>query len=446
MATQTTNLNLTKPNINELYNVGVFNENFDKIDGAIGQKLSSLPSAMYNGGSPSTMIGTASVFQGVSAFSGYTAQHTITEPKCFSADPNGFKVLKSGTYLLLLHAHYNTSVSSVQMATQFYNYTKSAGVGSNMYNCNPTTWGLLSNHAIAHLDADDIIMVRFQKYSTATADWKPSSVRFSIFLLKDDAMENGVNAPGDLENVVTEKLLWTNPNPASGFAAQTVNLNLNNNTSIEEYDTIRVTFIDQASDLTYRFVEVPATIGNMGVANAIWNLSSTSNIYFVRRAFTLAETSITFKTGEYKSGGAMTTSNSTSNYIIPQKIYGIKKVTALDKGAILDDYVIERGTDGIWMWEKWNSGKAVCYGSYEDATITTGYISFAYPTNLFVDASKMYQFTTARYGSSDNRQPRVYFITDSASIENYTIYLRNASGGIPTGTFSAGVHTVGRWK
>lgn len=35
MATQTTNLNLTKPNINELYNVGVFNENFDKIDAAL---------------------------------------------------------------------------------------------------------------------------------------------------------------------------------------------------------------------------------------------------------------------------------------------------------------------------------------------------------------------------------------------------------------------------
>lgn len=26
------------------------------------------------------------------------------------------------------------------------------------------------------------------------------------------------------------------------------------------------------------------------------------------------------------------------------------------------DYVVEYGTDGIWTWEKWASGKAVCYG------------------------------------------------------------------------------------
>ena len=31
--------------------------------------------------------------------------------------------------------------------------------------------------------------------------------------------------------------------------------------------------------------------------------------------------------------------------------------------ADMADYIVERGTEGIWYWEKWASGKAVCYGT-----------------------------------------------------------------------------------
>lgn len=364
MATQTTNLNLTKPNINELYNVGVFNENFDKIDGAIGQKLSSLPSAIYNAGSPSTMVGTASVFQGVSAFSGYGAEHMFTEPGYFSADPNGFKVLKSGTYLLLLNAHYNTSANNVQMATQFFNYTKQSRTGSIVYNCSPVTWGALSNHVITHLDANDIIITQFQKYSTATADWRPSSVRFSIFLLKDDAMENGAYIPGDLEDVVTEKLLWTNPNPTASFGAQTVALDLSG------YESIRVEFTNYTSGI---IVEIDSGTRR---CCGIWNTENTSKTAFVVRGVGATPTGVYFDNATYKWGDSATTSLTENNYVKPTKIYGIKKVTALDKGTILEPpkevLVTLSCLKGQVSFIKWGNVVQVAYTSDTTASVPNG--------------------------------------------------------------------------
>ena len=37
--------------------------------------------------------------------------------------------------------------------------------------------------------------------------------------------------------------------------------------------------------------------------------------------------------------------------------------------AISADYIVERGVAGMWTWEKWNSGKAVCWGN-QSLTVT----------------------------------------------------------------------------
>lgn len=61
------------------------------------------------------------------------------------------------------------------------------------------------------------------------------------------------------------------------------------------------------------------------------------------------------------------------------------------------DYIVEQGTSDIWHWEKWASGKAVCYGSKSLGTVslttsmTTGVYSnsaaanttLSLPVNLF---------------------------------------------------------------
>lgn len=140
----------------------------------------------------------------------------------------------------------------------------------------------------------------------------PSNGRF------DCAMD--ANFTGKVTGIssVKRELLWSQTPVSTNAGSKTLSKDITN------YDVIQVVFVDQASDLTYRFVEVPATVGAMGVVNAIWNLSNTSNIYFLRRAFTLAASSVEFKIGEYKNSGSMTTARTAAGYLIPIEIYGIK--------------------------------------------------------------------------------------------------------------------------
>lgn len=63
--------------------------------------------------------------------------------------------------------------------------------------------------------------------------------------------------------------------------------------------------------------------------------------------------------------------------------------------AISTDYIVERGVTGIWTWEKWNSGKAVCWGiSSQNISInqewTNGWkygngYAVSYPQEFFVE-------------------------------------------------------------
>lgn len=163
-----------------------FNGNMNVLGRVTTGKAISIPCAHYSGTSGSKMISNATTFYKLSAFSGYTASHMISDDSYFEADSNGFKVLKSGTYFLILNAHYNTSDNSTQMATRFLDYTGNVQIGNTMFNCNPVPWGMLSNHVIAHINANHIVVPEFQKYSTATSSWKPSVIKYSMILLMED--------------------------------------------------------------------------------------------------------------------------------------------------------------------------------------------------------------------------------------------------------------------
>ena len=54
------------------------------------------------------------------------------------------------------------------------------------------------------------------------------------------------------------------------------------------------------------------------------------------------------------------------------------------------DFPIERGTDGIWTWEKWASGKAVCYGRYSYNNFMLN--AEGAPTSLTIDESFPFVF------------------------------------------------------
>lgn len=76
--------------------------------------------------------------------------------------------------------------------------------------------------------------------------------------------------------------------------------------------------------------------------------------------------------------------------------------------------------------------------------IESGYIGIPLPTGMFIGSPIGY--TMPWYGTSGSRTVRLYFPTDGTSGSNYGVYLRNASGGVPTGTYAARAYVVGRWK
>ena len=47
-----------------------------------------------------------------------------------------------------------------------------------------------------------------------------------------------------------------------------------------------------------------------------------------------------------------------------------------------EDFIIQRGTDGMWTWEKWASGKAVCWGKTEKAQYNA---NSSYGSGFYVD-------------------------------------------------------------
>ena len=59
------------------------------------------------------------------------------------------------------------------------------------------------------------------------------------------------------------------------------------------------------------------------------------------------------------------------------------------------DYIVERGTTDIWTWEKWNSGKAVCWGIfdvyYQDVNKLTTTVDFPFEIigDIFAQVTKI---------------------------------------------------------
>lgn len=107
---------------------------------------------------------------------------------------------------------------------------------------------------------------------------------------------------------ITMKLVWTNPNPNSAFAAQTVSLDLS------EYDIVGITAAF-SSDRTQRQI----TWGVLGTTvNCIYKAFSANN-FASRRAYITA-TGVQFYNG-YQDSSAK------SDSAVPIEIYGIKGIT-----------------------------------------------------------------------------------------------------------------------
>ena len=110
---------------------------------------------------------------------------------------------------------------------------------------------------------------------------------------------------------VEMKLLWENPNTKATFAAQTIDLTL------DEYDLIGVEVVSAYnSDAQYH--SSVYWIPKDGVAHYAIMLHGTGAYYFMR-GFTASNTGVAITTGT-RNG------SSSTGYCIPAKIYGIKGV------------------------------------------------------------------------------------------------------------------------
>ena len=137
-----------------------------------------------------------------------------------------------------------------------------------------------------------------------------------------------------------------------------------------------------------------------------------------------------------------TTGNRLANFL---------KSMALKLGLIAD-YIVERGTSGIWTYEKWNSGKAVCWGTKTGnlSRIST-YFNFplyaftdvAFPSSLFIEPPKT--VPKMRIGTSGGGTIDIRYNVD-ATITKDKMNVYGISETNATQACRADIYAIGRWK
>ena len=119
------------------------------------------------------------------------------------------------------------------------------------------------------------------------------------------------------------------------------------------------------------------------------------------------------------------------------------------------DYIVERGTDGMWTYEKWASGKAVCWGkkNYGDIKISNEWggadklyesaeFSQSYPTGLFIGMPDTLHIDVMStdggamiergYGRHDESKTCVFCLVRPSSLTLSQVYMS--------------FYAIGKWK
>lgn len=154
----------------------------------------------------------------------------------------------------------------------------------------------------------------------------------------------------------------------------------------------------------------------------------------------------------YSEVNAMTvpTSNGESvtfvdSELIPQKVSQLEN----DSGYLTSlgaDYILEAGTKNGWKWEKWNSGKYICYGIFTDTcshyTIVTpfyGYYSTNFPYPITFPEPPIVLFN-CKIGNGFG-MPAGDVMRSSSAVRCYAL---STARDIVTCVWE--IYVVGRWK
>ena len=125
----------------------------------------------------------------------------------------------------------------------------------------------------------------------------------------------------------------------------------------------------------------------------------------------------------------------------------------LYKLGLIADYVVEQGTSGIWTYEKWASGKAVCFGknrTQTDTWVTWGslyeanpYPTFTFPSGLFIEAPLLFPSAIPDGGGLLSCE------VGSVTKDNidYIMAVRPSPGRVgSTGIINYTALAIGKWK
>lgn len=111
------------------------------------------------------------------------------------------------------------------------------------------------------------------------------------------------------------ELLWTNPNPTSPFAAQTISLDLSN---VQEVNLVIQHDLSASAEWHYTIPQM-VSAGKQAFV-AVQGVGGSGTIGAIRRIFAVSATGVEFEVGQNKNG---TSAPSTDNSVgIPLQIYG----------------------------------------------------------------------------------------------------------------------------
>lgn len=122
--------------------------------------------------------------------------------------------------------------------------------------------------------------------------------------------------------------------------------------------------------------------------------------------------------------------------------------------AVRSDYVLQTGNTGIWTFEKWHSGKAVCWGTYifqvtggswtQDGSVYSKKGSVDFPSNLFAGTPKNYNVGVIADSSNDSTVWVGHEKNATKTTATFTVFRHN---NLETTTdFHVTIFAIGSWK
>lgn len=116
------------------------------------------------------------------------------------------------------------------------------------------------------------------------------------------------------------------------------------------------------------------------------------------------------------------------------------------------DWIVEQGTNGMWIWRKWQSGLAECWGqySYTSSTSTVWSAPLYYSDSV---SAQPYPFTfksiPMEWASVDSSTNALWLYKESSghnTVSSTAVYRPIKVSAFSSNTFDIRYYVVGRWK